>query len=190
MIETQGTKVPVAEVRTAHRQFVEAVAGLTPTELTAPSTLPGWTRAHVIAHVADGGHAFANLTEFALRGELTALFPGGVTERNERIEKLATSPDLMTHLETGITRLEAAWSSATPTDWTRPVRFRNGDLAGTVYTRWREVWIHLVDCETGITPAAWPSDLAAHAIDFLQSRLPTGVVLLATDTGQIGRAHV
>jgi maleylpyruvate isomerase len=138
----------------------------------------------VIAHVADGGHAFANLTELALRGELTVLFAGGRTERDERIEKLASSPDLMAHLDSGIARLEAAWSAAGADDWSRPVRFRNGNLAGTVFARWREVWIHLVDCAVGITPADWPEDLAAHSIDFLRSRLPAGVTLVATDTGQ------
>lgn len=57
----------------------------------------------------------------------------------------------MTHLSEGITHLEAAWERTTPTDWQCPVRFRNGNLAGTVYARWREVWIHLVDCDVGIT---------------------------------------
>lgn len=181
MIETQA---PVAAVRAAHRRFVAAVSELTEDQLTAPTALPGWTRGHVIAHVADAGHAFANLTELALRGELTALFPGGGTERDDRIEKLATSPDLMPHLTSGITRLEAAWKAASAEDWSRPVRFRNGDLAGTVFARWREVWIHLVDCAVGITPSDWPEDLATHSIDFLRSRLPAGVTLVATDTGQ------
>jgi maleylpyruvate isomerase len=178
MVETQ---VPGHDVRTAHRRFVAAVSGLTPDELTAATALPGWTRAHVIAHVADGGRAFANLTEAALRGETVALFPGGVAERDEIIEKLAVSPDLMTHLSDGIARLEAAWDLCGAADWARPVRFRNGDLAGTVYARWREVWIHLVDCAVGVTPSDWPVELATHAIDFLLSRVPPGVALVATD---------
>ncbi len=175
---------PVREVITAHRTFVAAVADLSHRDLARPTALPGWTVGHVIAHVADGGRAFATLTELALRGELTALFPGGLAERNGTIERLATSPDLLAHLEDGMVRLEKAWSRATPEDWQRPVRFRNGTLAGTVYARWREVWIHLIDCEVGATPADWPTGLAAHSIDFLRSRLPAGIALQATDTGQ------
>jgi maleylpyruvate isomerase len=175
---------PVREVITAHRTFVAAVADLSHRDLARPTALPGWTVGHVIAHVADGGRAFANLTELALKGELTALFPGGLAERNGTIERLATSPDLLAHLEDGMTRLEKAWSRATPEDSQRPVRFRNGTLAGTVYTRWREVWIHLIDCEVGVTPTDWPTGLAAHSIDFLRSRLPAGIALQATDTGQ------
>ncbi len=178
------TVPPVEEVRAAHRRFVAAVSGLSAAELAVPSPLPGWTRGHVIAHVADGGRAFADLTEPALRGELTDLFPGGAAERNGRIEELAVSPDLVAHLESGIARLEAAWARAGAADWARPVRFRNGDLAGTVFTRWREVWIHLVDCGVGVTSADWPEALAAHALDFLVSRVPPGIALVATDTGE------
>jgi maleylpyruvate isomerase len=176
--------VPVPEVISAHRRFVADVSGLTAVELAVPTALPGWTRGHVIAHVADGGRAFADLTEAALRGEIVSLFPGGVDERNARIEEFATAPDLMDRLGDGIARLEAAWARAEPGDWRRPVRFRNGDLAGTVFARWRETWIHLVDCAVGVTPADWPESLAAHVIDFLWSRVPSGVALVATDTGE------
>jgi maleylpyruvate isomerase len=182
MVESWFEKAPVTEVRAAHRRFVAAVSGLTADQLAEPTALPGWSRAHVIAHIADGGRANADLTEAALRGELVALFPGGVAERNERIEKLAVSPDLMARLVDGIRRLESSWERAGPEDWSRPVRFRNGDLAGTVYARWREVWIHLVDCAVGVTPADWPVELAEHAIDFLRSRVPPEVTLVATDT--------
>ncbi len=175
---------PVPDVIEAHRRFVAAVSGLTTAELAAPTALPGWTRGHVIAHVADGGRAFAVLTEAALRGELVSLFPGGFEERDARIEEFATAPDLVDRLEDGIARLEAAWARAEPEDWRRPVRFRNGDLAGTVFARWRETWIHLVDCAVGVTPADWPEPLAAHTIDFLWSRVPSGVALVATDTGE------
>lgn len=175
---------PVEEVRAAHGRFVAAVSGLTRADLAEPTALPGWTRGHVIAHVADGGRAFARLTELALRGELTALFPGGLAERDGSIERLATSPDLMTHLSEGIARLETAWSRVTAADWERPVRFRNGDLAGTVFARWREVWIHLVDCAVGVRPADWPVELATHAIDFLHTRLPAGTTVQAVETGR------
>lgn len=175
---------PVHDVQTAHRRFVAGVSGLSPAELAASTALPGWTRGHVIAHVADAGRAFADLTEAALRGELVALFPGGTEERDRRIEEYAVAPDLIAHLEEGIDRLEAAWARAEPEDWARPVRFRNGDLAGTVFARWRETWIHLVDCGVGVTPADWPEPLAAHTIDFLRSRVPAGVALVATDTGE------
>ena len=175
---------PVPEVITAHRRFVAAVSGLDAAGLAAPTALPGWTRGHVIAHVADAGRAFADLTETALRGELVALFPGGVDERDARIEEFAAAPGLVDRLEDGIGRLEAAWARTEPEDWLRPVRFRNGDLAGTVFARWRETWIHLVDCAVGVTPADWPEPLAAHTIDFLWPRIPSGVALVATDTGQ------
>lgn len=177
---------PLREVREAHRRFAEAVAGLTNDHLAAPTALPRWTRGHVIAHVADTARAFARLTEHALRNELVDLYPGGKPERDAIIEDLAALPatELTALLSSNVDRLEAAWPPATAPEWTRPVRFRNRDLAFTVFTRWREVWIHLVDCDLGLTPADWPREFAAHAIDFLLERLPPGTVLTATDTQQ------
>lgn len=73
--DAQSPHAPVAAVRSAHRRFVEAVSNLSPAELAAPTALAGWTRGHVIAHVADGGRAFADLTESALLGELVPSSP-------------------------------------------------------------------------------------------------------------------
>ncbi|MEY9989537.1 uncharacterized protein (TIGR03083 family) [Streptomyces sp. V4I8] len=80
--------------------------------------------------------------------------------------------------------LEASWARATDVDWSRPVTFRNSDLAATVFARWREAWIHMVDLELGVRPDDWPGVLAAHAIDFLLGRRPAGTRVRAEDVGR------
>ncbi|GAA4923071.1 maleylpyruvate isomerase [Actinomycetospora succinea] len=47
------------------------IASLTDAELTRPTRCAGWTRAHVIAHLATGADAMTNLATWAITGEET-----------------------------------------------------------------------------------------------------------------------
>ncbi|QFU86625.1 mycothiol-dependent maleylpyruvate isomerase [Amycolatopsis sp. YIM 10] len=124
-----------------------------------------------------------SLAEHVLRGQLVAGYDGGVDERKAIIEATAgrSAVEHRAELARHTTRLEGVWARAGDADWTRPVTFHNADLAATVYCRWREVWIHLVDLAVGVGPDDWPEALACHAIDFLLSRLPSGTCLRAVD---------
>ncbi|MEU2262041.1 maleylpyruvate isomerase family mycothiol-dependent enzyme [Streptomyces sp. NPDC019645] len=177
---------PVAAVIEAHRTLERFVAGLSDQQVAEASALPGWSRGHVLAHLADNAQMFARLAEHALRGELVAGYGGGVDERNAIIEATAgrSAAEHRAELAAHTARLEAAWARATDVDWSRPVTFRNADLAATVFARWREAWIHLADLELGVRPDDWPEELAAHVIDFLLGRLPAGTRVDAEDMGR------
>ncbi|MCI2420838.1 maleylpyruvate isomerase family mycothiol-dependent enzyme [Saccharopolyspora sp. K220] len=166
-----------------HRRLVEVLSELTDDQVAAPSLLPGWSRGHVLAHLTDNARAFARVSALALRGELVDAYDGGSEERDAIIEGLAGSS--ADQHRAAVARhsaaLEAVWSQATADDWDRPVRFRNGDLAGIVHMRWREVWIHLVDLDLGVSPREWSSEFSCHVVDFLLSRLPAGVDLRQSD---------
>lgn len=182
---------PLKAVADGHRRLLEVTAALTDEQVRAPSLLPGWARGHVLAHLTDNARAFARVSALALRGELVDAYEGGQAERDAIIEGLATG-NAHAHRD-GLTRhiaaLEAVWSQASPADWDRPVRFRNGDLAGIVRMRWREVWIHLVDLDLGVTPADWTEEFCHHTIEFLLPRLPAGVALRQTDGPARWSAH-
>jgi maleylpyruvate isomerase len=169
--------VPTAEVAQAHRRLHAALESLTDEQVRAPSPLPGWTRGHVLAHVTDAGRALADLVEQALRGNLVLLYDPATHDRDGIIEATAgrTADEHRTALRAHSERLEAAWARVD--DWAQPVRYRDGKLSSTVFARWREVWIHLVDLDLGIGTEVWPEDFCAHAVDFLHDRLPEGVVL-------------
>ncbi|MFI9759954.1 maleylpyruvate isomerase family mycothiol-dependent enzyme [Streptomyces sp. NPDC051963] len=174
---------PVAAVIEAHRTLERLVAGLSDQQVAEASALPGWSRGHVLAHLTDNARMFARLAEHALRGELVAGYDGGVDERNAIIETTAgrSAAEHRAQLAAHTAGLEASWARATDADWTRPVTFRNANLAATVFARWREAWIHMVDLELGVRPDDWPENLAAHTIDFLLVRLPAGARLRAED---------
>lgn len=174
---------PVAAAIEAHGMLESLVAGLNDQQVAEASALPGWSRGHLLAHLTDNARMFARLAEHALRGELVAGYDGGVDERNAIIEATAGrgAAEHRAELAARTAGLEAAWARASEADWSRPVTFRNADLAATVFARWREAWIHMVDLELGVRPDDWPEDLAAHAIDFLLGRLPAGTHVRADD---------
>ncbi|WP_328768709.1 maleylpyruvate isomerase family mycothiol-dependent enzyme [Streptomyces sp. NBC_00286] len=174
---------PVAAVIEAHGTLERLLAGLDDQQVAEASALPGWSRGHVLAHLTDNARMFARLAEHALRGDLVAGYDGGVDERNAIIEATAgrSAAEHRAELATHTAALEAVWARADGMDWSRPVTFRNADLAATVFARWRETWIHMVDLELGVRPDDWPEDLAAHAIDFLLGRLPAGTCLRAEE---------
>ncbi|MET9757635.1 maleylpyruvate isomerase family mycothiol-dependent enzyme [Streptomyces sp. NPDC006372] len=174
---------PVAAVIEAHRALERHVAGVTDQQLAEASALPGWSRGHVLAHLTDNARMFARLAEHALHGDLVAAYDGGADERNAIIEATAgrSAAEHRAELAAHSARLEAAWARADDEDWKRPVTFRNADLAATVWARWREAWIHMVDLDLGVRSDDWPEGLATHAIAFLLGRLPAGTRVCAED---------
>lgn len=177
---------PAAAVIEAHGILQRLIADLGDRQVTEASLLPGWTRGHVLAHLTDNARMFARLTEHALRGELVETYEGGTAGRNAAIDATArrSAAGHRAALAAQTARLESAWRGLSDQDWSRPVRFRDADIAATVYARWREAWIHMVDLDLGVRPDAWPAGLASHVIDFLLARLPARTSLLAQDTRQ------
>ncbi len=174
---------PVTEVIEAHRVLARLVAPLDDAQVRAASALPGWSRGHVLAHLTDNARMFARLAEHALRGELVPGYDGGVDERNAIIDADAgrSAAAHRAELVARTAELEEVWERVGHTDWSRPVTFRNADISATVFARWREAWIHMVDLDLGVRPEDWPEELACHAVDFLLCRLPSGTSVRAED---------
>src|SRR5436189_1603175 len=68
--------------------LTRAVDALGSDELAAPSLLPGWTRAHVVAHVALNGDALAGVLDAVLREEPVAMYESN-EKRASDIDELA-----------------------------------------------------------------------------------------------------
>lgn len=131
----------------------------------APSLLPGWTRAHVLTHIARNADAMVNLVNWAKTGEPTLAYPSR-ERRDADIEAGATrSPDeIRADVVASSDRLadavrtmpEQAWSAEIET----PQRVR---MPATVipWARAREVWIHAVDLDVGASFADMPAPMLA-----------------------------
>lgn len=128
----------------------------------APSLLPGWSRAHVLAHLARNADSFVHAFETASRGEIASRYPGGAAQRERDIELGATGdPErIVADLRLAVYRLEGAWARADAATWSGATRNNHGAIeriSDTVFLRWREVVVHHVDLGTDHSRANWPA---------------------------------
>ncbi|MEU5209086.1 maleylpyruvate isomerase family mycothiol-dependent enzyme [Streptomyces sp. NPDC020742] len=180
---------PAGSVRAAVGAGQERLRALLPdlTEAAVrePSALPGWSRAHVLAHLEGIGLALARQARTALRGELVELYDGGRPERAAGIETGARRPAgaLGDAVAAALDEAAAAWAAVGPADWSRPVRYRDGTLLTALLSWWRELEIHTADARLGPGPQDWSRELCGHLMEHLAPRVPrtARLVLAATD---------
>lgn len=133
---------------------------LTDADVAAPSLLPGWTRGHVLAHVARNADGLCNLLTWARTGEETPQY-ASQQARDADIETGAPRPVAaqLADLRVSAARLAEQASSLPTTAWAAVVRTRgNREIvaADLVWMRLREVEVHHVDLDSGYRPDAWP----------------------------------
>ncbi|MGQ4516192.1 maleylpyruvate isomerase family mycothiol-dependent enzyme [Streptomyces sp. DW26H14] len=186
--EYGGIDVPerLKEITAAHERLRAEVAALTEEGAREAVELPGWTRGHVLIHLADLSKAFARQARYGVAGKTIEVFDGGRPTRNRRIEELHGEPVawLRDQLFEGLTALEEAWAALGPDGWDLPSAYRNSPLFATQLAWWRESELHTVDLGVGRHSEEWSSALSSHIVSFLQPRLEEGVHLVAEDTGE------
>ncbi|MBV8297919.1 MAG: maleylpyruvate isomerase family mycothiol-dependent enzyme [Acidimicrobiia bacterium] len=159
--------------------------------LNGPCALPGWTRRHLIAHVAANADALGNLVHWAATGEPTPMY-ASPRERAAGIENGAKLPagELAGWLRRSADMLGEAMARLPTEQWQVLVRTAQGRTVPAAEVPWmrsREVWIHAADLATGLSFADLPADfLAALCDDVIAKRGAQprqALILTATDTG-------
>ncbi|MGW7685211.1 maleylpyruvate isomerase family mycothiol-dependent enzyme [Kribbella sp. NPDC054772] len=170
----------LTDVRAAADQLLALTADLDEPTARAASALPGWSRGHVITHIAYFSEAMTRQVDEALQGRLIEVYDGGRPARDAAIEAGADRPaaELKAHLKEAVTTLMASWDKVSPTDWPLPIQHRDSNLAAGLNATWRELTIHTSDLDLGITPANWSTPFCEHLLDFLRPRTPEGVHLV------------
>src|SRR5829696_9917339 len=151
------------------RAVARALEQLTDDELRQSSALPGWTRAHVVAHLARNADALVNLCTWARTGVETPMYRS-VEARDADIETSAAVPagDLRADFTAATARLAEAVSVMPGDAWDRPIRTRQGKTIPAREIPWmraKEVWVHGVDLDAGIDFADVPTDALAALVD-------------------------
>ncbi|WP_207930341.1 maleylpyruvate isomerase family mycothiol-dependent enzyme [Streptomyces hainanensis] len=177
-----------------------AVAGLDERALGAPSRLPGWTRKHVVAHLAGNAEAIGNLVHWARTGERTPMY-GSPEERGAAIEAGAALPAdrLVAWFDESALALGDAMAELTADQWRTEVTTAQGRTVPAGETPWmraREVLVHAVDLGTGVGFADLPEPfLAALRDDVLGKRGRENVPAVHGDPAEVtaylaGRPYV
>jgi maleylpyruvate isomerase len=131
-------------------------------ELERPSLLPGWTRKHVVAHLAANAEALGNLVHWARTGEERRMYTSP-EQRNADIETGAqrSAKELRTWFAESAQVLADAIAKLTEEQWQTQVLTAQGREVPATEIPWmrsREVMIHSVDLGTGITFANLSDD--------------------------------
>lgn len=161
----------VGPVSAATETLVATTDSLDADALRAASLCPGWTRGHVLAHVARNADALANLLNWANTGVETPMYPSAEA-RNADIEAGAKlSPaELAEDLKESAAGFAKAVSAMPEQGWERLVRTGPGGAGSAVparrvmWLRLREVEIHHVDLDAGYEPANWPASFVDRAL--------------------------
>jgi maleylpyruvate isomerase len=151
------------------RHFGTALGRLVDEEFDRPSLLPGWTRGHVLAHVARNADSVRNLLTWARTGVETPAYPSPEA-REEGIRETAALPpgELREEVLAATRRLVEAVQGMPDEAWSAQVRTLQGrtlTAAEVPWIRCREVWVHSVDLDSGVTFADVPDDVQAALVD-------------------------
>ncbi len=194
-VEYDSLGVLMGGARAACLRILESVAGLPDDACRQPSLLPGWSRGHVLSHLARNADGQARMLDGARFGEIRDQYPGGDKAREEDIRKGAERPaaEIVRDLTVAQAELERVWQALDRDAWHRPTRARAGTrpALASVWARWRECEIHHVDLNLGYQPADWPGPfvdtMLPRVASGLSRRLATGApVLLIGSDGPAG----
>ncbi|AXE25912.1 mycothiol maleylpyruvate isomerase [Streptomyces globosus] len=174
-------------VREATDRLLTAVAKLDNAALAGESHLPGWSRGHVLAHLARNADALVNVLAGRPMYESAEARDADIAAGSGR-----TLDEQLADLRGSHAAFLA--ETAADQDWSRTVELRGGvtDLASNVpFRRLVEVELHHVDLNVGYGLEDLPADFTAREIDFLADRWsgrpevpPTA---LASDDGRTWR---
>ncbi|MEV7729094.1 maleylpyruvate isomerase family mycothiol-dependent enzyme [Streptomyces sp. NPDC087917] len=173
-----GSAAPAALLpllRTSVELLHASAAGLTDDDVRAPSLLPGWTRAHVLTHIARSADSRTRLLTAARTG---SDFPqyDDEAQREREIEEGAGRPaaELAADLRGALGGFLAAAAEHPDAAWEVPVRWLDGGMRpvrGAVGSLLREVEVHHTDLGCGHRPADWPPFFVARELATTAARL-------------------
>jgi maleylpyruvate isomerase len=169
VLDAVGVALAVDEIDAASDRLLDAVSALPDDALRAPSALPGWTRGHVVTHVARNAEALLNLLHTAATGQHRPMYPS-MAARNDAIQAGSGrgTEEIAQDLAVAAAEFSDAARSMPLEKWNEEVTLITGRV---IRARWllparmREVEFHHVDLDVGYTPANWDLGFVRACLD-------------------------
>ena len=176
----------------SEQRLLRSVDSLTADQWAEPSLLPGWTRAHVVAHLALNAEGLAGAVDGLAHEQVVPIYASN-ERRDGDIEELsgADPAEIRERLFAAGQQLRDALGSLDADQWNGSVRrLPDGPtfpVATVPVTRRREVEIHHADLDAGYGHADWPADFCVELLDMVttnhaKSSETDGFTVRATDT--------
>jgi maleylpyruvate isomerase len=162
--------IHVAGCAESHQKLLQSLESLTDEQCREPSALPGWTRGHVLSHLARNAESHVHVLQCAARGEVGEQYVGGAKARKQGIESHATdsAEELVASVRISIYALEGQWTATNSEGWQgHGINSAGASIAMSdiVFLRWREVEVHHADLALAFTFANWNSTYVRYELD-------------------------
>jgi len=159
-----GQRQLTDQIDQATQRLIDTARIITEPDLRAPSLLPGWTRAHVLAHLARGADAMRNLLVAVRSGQERPAYVSAEA-RQADIERGAgmRADELMADLADSAMALRTVARQLPDEAWqvqVLPLDSAPFPAAWLLTSRLAEVELHHCDLGTGYGPADWPAAFA------------------------------
>jgi maleylpyruvate isomerase len=148
----------------ATARFVDTAGRFTEQDVRQPSLLPGWTRGHVLTHLARNADALRNLLEWARTGVPVSAYVSQ-QDRDRAIEAGAGRgvAELLADVRESAEAFLADAVALPEPAWRHAVRVLDGaefPASDVLVRRLVEVELHHVDLGAGYRPGDWPRRFA------------------------------
>lgn len=164
------------DIEAATRRLLDTAATLDDSDARAPSQLPGWTRGHVLTHLARNADGLVNLLGWC-HGSRTPMYQS--TEARDRdIEAGAarSAAELLADVRASAGRFMVALDAVPAGGWETIVELRGGRKLSTGDVPWKrlvEIEVHHADLGVGYTHHDWPERFTNRLLDELVRDLPS-----------------
>ena len=157
----------LGRIQDSTHRLLDAASALTDTQAGAASRLPGWTRGHVLTHLARNADGFRNLLRWAATGVETPMYASNAA-RDADIAAGAgrSAAELTADVRASAAVFAEAAAQLPAAAWAAPVE-RRGDWFPArmiLHMRLRELEIHHVDLDAGYQAADWPADFVGETL--------------------------
>jgi maleylpyruvate isomerase len=178
-----------AEIDAATARLLLTARTLSDADVLAPSGLPGWTRGHVLSHIARNADSLVNRLVSASTGVDIPQYPSPAA-REAGIEAGATRPidEQIRDIEESHRRFADAADAVPPANWAAALT--SGTPASNILeARLREVAFHHLDLDAGYSASDWPPlfawRLLVAAVPGLERRGMDPVTLVADELDEV-----